>query len=218
MKIAAKMFSSRTLNALTAAGVKPAELKNIAKYPLVQKRFHLITAHALQVLDRDPILLARLQARFEHGWELTRTLVADLEAKKLTLRPYGEPVAYYGLSGTAVKDQARIVQMETECAENPLLEDIAIILERFDIELVSHAGLNPQQVKNLNLILSPGRPVNIFQLLVDRVSLIEITASATPVVTQQKTGDKIYLQISADLLTKGMNLSELGTMLAAALK
>jgi len=134
-----------------------SQLKNIHRFPCVIRRFHLMTARALSVLDKDPFLLNRLEIHLRINSELKPELGRDLMSKGLVIEGFGKnPTLIYGLRGTSAEEIVAFNRLVKDLAENPTIEDLAVIFEAQDIRLELDSGieLNSIQIKILYSILN----------------------------------------------------------------
>jgi hypothetical protein len=190
------VFQPRIQAHLMAAKVEQAQLKNVVRCPNVLRMFHLITSHALQVLDRDPALLEKLEANFSGSRMLSKDLGRDLEGKGLILNIFGDsdnPI-FYSLSGTSQAELRVIDEMGQDFAQNPTLPDIGICFEAlFGVTVTSGGKLSRHQLTVFNQIFDPrGDAIPLLiKRGIGRICITHINEEGIQIVTEEKTGEKI---------------------------
>ncbi|MFA4844607.1 MAG: hypothetical protein WC632_06660 [Candidatus Margulisiibacteriota bacterium] len=200
-------FHPRIQFQLIKAGVGERQLENVSKYPTVFGRFHLITPHALQTLDRDPALLQKLNDHFASNGALSLELVRDLESKKLLMAAFGDPrnPIFYRLCGTSQSEYLVSNEMDRDFAENPTFEDIALCIKGFSgITIESASELNPVQLANLNRILDPAtKAIDLIKGRgVQRVYITGVHNNMDITIMQSGVTNELTLYIPACVLSE----------------
>lgn len=186
---------------MKGAGIAEHAFANFRSSPRVQKKFHLIAPHALEVLDKDPRLLEWLEDCFKRSRELSPELVGTLRVKKLEVTPFGKPPFFYGVRH-ADEQKAYRDQVE-DYTNNPDLQDIALILEVEGIELnipmAVMSNLGVARIKSLHYVLDPRRSdlsSFIRRKRVERVAIVFSNAEEVAVKPDGRDGkNTIYIPI-----------------------
>lgn len=143
---------------IKTAGIPKDAFANFKACLRVVKKFHLITPHAMDVLDKDPKLLKKLEKCFKRSRELTPDLIERLTSKGLLVTAFGRTdTFFYGVRSSEEQDAYR--EIVEDYTNNPTPEDIALLLEMEEIELdISMPALSnfgPSRRYNLHFVLDP---------------------------------------------------------------
>jgi hypothetical protein len=146
-------FGCRVQRCLDNANVPRDALKNMHRFPHVVRMFHMITPHALQVLDGNVPLLREMNARLSKAEWLNGAPQIRLREMGLTLGYCNDPTSrvllFYTLRGPSLEEARIIKSMGDEFVERPTLEDAGIVFEAFGIRLEGLGEWDHGQIKEL---------------------------------------------------------------------
>lgn len=146
-------FNCRVKRCLDNANIPRDSFKNLHRFPLGVRAFHMITPHALQVLDKDLPLLSQINARIMKAQWLNGVPQVRLREKGLTLGYCHDSaervVLFYTLRGPSQQEAEIIALMRNEFVERPTLEDAGIVYEAFGLKLKTQGVWNYDEVKKL---------------------------------------------------------------------
>lgn len=154
MKVSPVNFNTRVLKSISNANKNASDFKTIKQFPNVVRMFHIITPHAIEVLNQNQVVLQLLERDLMNGGRINQLAERLLETVHLHLHEYENEeanVLFYGLRGTSLKERMLYQAMLADFEDDPNAEDIIMAYRSYaiDLQVDDSVSLMGDQIENL---------------------------------------------------------------------